>query len=95
MSPDTLVDELDSRFPECMRGRMMYVIPFSMGPIGGFYSKPCIQLTDSPYVVLVSRIMSRISLAVLDVIGDEDFIKCIHSVGVPRPSTVKISQNVS
>uniref|UniRef100_A0A7E4WCG3 Phosphoenolpyruvate carboxykinase [GTP] n=1 Tax=Panagrellus redivivus TaxID=6233 RepID=A0A7E4WCG3_PANRE len=93
MSPEQLSDELDARFPFCMRGRMMYVLPFSMGPIGCQFSKNCVQLTDSPYVVLVTRIMARVSPAVLDAIGDGDFVKCIHSVGVPRPSVVKIPHN--
>ncbi|KHN86865.1 Phosphoenolpyruvate carboxykinase [GTP] [Toxocara canis] len=85
MSPETFGKELDSRFPGCMAGRIMYVIPFSMGPVGGPLSKIGVQLTDSNYVVLCMRIMTRVSPAVWDALGDNDFVRCIHSVGLPRP----------
>uniref|UniRef100_A0A915B635 phosphoenolpyruvate carboxykinase (GTP) n=1 Tax=Parascaris univalens TaxID=6257 RepID=A0A915B635_PARUN len=85
MSPETLGRELDARFPGCMAGRIMYVIPFSMGPIGGPLSKIGIELTDSNYVVLSMRIMTRVSPKVWDALGDGDFVRCIHSVGLPRP----------
>ncbi|EPB70758.1 phosphoenolpyruvate carboxykinase [Ancylostoma ceylanicum] len=85
LSPQDLSTELDSRFPGCMAGRIMYVIPFSMGPVGGPLSKIGVQLTDSNYVVLSMRIMTRVCNEVWDALGDKDFVRCIHSVGLPRP----------
>jgi phosphoenolpyruvate carboxykinase (GTP) len=90
MSPSDFSNELDERFPGCMAGRMMYVIPFSMGPIGSPLSKVGIQVTDSNYVVLCMRIMTRVSPAVWDALGDGDFVRCIHSVGLPRPVKQKV-----
>ena len=63
----------------------MFVIPFSMGPIGGPISKIGIQLTDSNYVLLCMKIMTRVSPHVWETLGDNDFVKCVHSVGCPRP----------
>lgn len=85
LAPEDLATELDTRFPGCMAGRIMYVIPFSMGPVGGPLSKIGIQLTDSNYVVLSMRIMTRVNNDVWDALGNQDFVRCIHSVGLPRP----------
>ena len=86
MSPEKSEEELGSRFPGCMKGRVMYVIPFSMGPIGSPLSKIGIQVTDCSYVVLSMRIMTRVSNKIWDLIAkDEEFVQCVHSVGLPRP----------
>ncbi|KAL4216268.1 Protein kinase C-like 1 [Mactra antiquata] len=89
MSPSDMDCLLESRFPGCMKGRTMFVIPFSMGPIGSKFSKIGIQLTDSAYVVVSMRIMSRIGTSVLESLGNDDFIKCLHSVGKPVTSVQK------
>lgn len=81
---------LADRFPGCMKGRVMYVIPFSMGPIGGPLSKIGVQLTDCPYVVLSMRIMTRMSPIIWNELHTHEFVQCIHSIGVPRPVTRKV-----
>lgn len=85
ISPEDLQKAWDERFPGCMRGRTMFVIPFSMGPIGGPMSKIGIEMTDSPYVVCSMRVMTRIGSQVLKALGNGPFIKCLHSVGQPLP----------
>lgn len=94
MAPEDLQAEIKERFPGCMKGRTMYVIPYSMGPVGGNLSKIGIEITDSPYVVCSMRIMTRMGTKVLKQMKDDtEFVKCLHSVGVPLPTKRTITNN--
>ncbi len=88
--PDEMKSQLQPLFRGCMKGRTMFVIPFCMGPLGSPLSQLGVEITDSPYVVASMRIMTRMGSKALEMLGaDSDFVRCIHTVGMPLADGAK------
>ncbi|MCB0572426.1 MAG: phosphoenolpyruvate carboxykinase, partial [Phaeodactylibacter sp.] len=83
MDPKEMKAILEGLMEGCMRGRNMYIIPFCMGPLGSPFSRYGVQLTDSEYVVVNMRIMTRMGTPALEAMNNGEYVKCVHSVGAP------------
>jgi len=83
MDPAEMKDQLNRLMKGCMKGRTLYVVPFCMGPVGSPYSRYGVELTDSEYVVVNMKIMTRMGDQAMKYIENNDFVRCIHTLGAP------------